>query len=76
MRKYNWRKNTVYPAFFGFLPKTKPYNMSEHHFNPNAAALQDAGIFGLPFEADQSQFIIIPVEWELTVSYGKGTADG
>lgn len=50
--------------------------MSEHSFNPNAAALQDAGIFGLPFDAEQSQFIIIPVEWELTVSYGKGTADG
>lgn len=50
--------------------------MSELHFNPNSAALQDAGIFGLPFDADQSEHIIIPVEWELTVSYGKGTADG
>jgi agmatinase len=54
----------------------KLIHMTEQQFNPNSAARQDAGLFGLPFDADQSQIIIIPVEWELTVSYGKGTAGG
>lgn len=42
-------------------------------FNPNDAAAAD-GIFGLPFTADQAQVIILPVPWEVTVSYRKGTA--
>lgn len=46
------------------------------NFNPNSAAQGDAGIFGLPFSADESQIIIIPVPWEVTVSYGGGTASG
>ena len=50
--------------------------MPESLFNPNAAATAGAGIFGLPFSAEQSSVIIIPVEWELTTSYGRGTADG
>jgi agmatinase len=45
-------------------------------FNPNSAAQDDAGIFGLPFSADESHIIIIPVPWEVTVSYGGGTAGG
>lgn len=45
-------------------------------FNPNSAAQDDAGIFGLPFSAEESQIIIIPVPWEVTVSYGGGTAQG
>ena len=47
-----------------------------NEFNPNSAALESAGIFGLPFSADESQMIIIPVPWEVTVSYGGGTAAG
>ncbi|MGE4541794.1 MAG: agmatinase family protein [Bacteroidales bacterium] len=46
------------------------------NFNPNAAASADAGIFGLPFTSEEAQIIIIPVEWELTTSYGRGTANG
>lgn len=45
-------------------------------FNPNSAAQSGAGIFGLPFSADESQIILIPVPWEVTVSYGGGTAEG
>ncbi len=45
-------------------------------FNPNSAAQNDAGIFGLPFGPEESQIIIIPVPWEVTVSYGSGTANG
>ena len=45
-------------------------------FNPNSAAQSDAGIFGLPFTAEESQIIIVPVPWEVTVSYGGGTSQG
>ena len=45
-------------------------------FNPNAAATAEAGLFGLPFSAEQSDIIIIPVPWEVTVSFGSGTSEG
>ncbi len=45
-------------------------------FNPSAAATKDAGIYGLPFNEDTAGIVIIPVNWELTVSYGAGTFAG
>ncbi len=46
------------------------------HFDPNAAAAKDSGIFGLPFSEDEAQLILIPVPWEATTSYGGGTSLG
>lgn len=46
------------------------------NFDPNAASLDDSGIFGLPYTEAESQLVYIPVPWELTTSYGKGTARG
>ena len=48
----------------------------ENTFDPNAAAVADSGIYGLPCTADEAQIIIIPVEWELTTSYNRGTVNG
>lgn len=45
-------------------------------FNPNAIAQKDAGIFGLPFTTASAKQVIIPVPWEVTVSYRAGTALG
>ncbi|MFH1121205.1 MAG: agmatinase family protein [Bacteroidota bacterium] len=45
-------------------------------FDPNAAAPAGAGLYGLPFSAEQSDIIIIPVPWEVTVSFGSGTGRG
>jgi agmatinase len=45
-------------------------------FDPNAAALPDSGVFGLPFSPDDSKVVLIPVPFEATTSYGGGTADG
>ena len=45
-------------------------------FNPNSVAQSDAGIFGLPIDSEQSQIIIIPVPWEVTISYGSGASEG
>ena len=49
-------------------------------FDPNAAALEDSGIFGLPevsphTEAD-AKIVFVPVPWEATTSYRAGTAAG
>jgi agmatinase len=43
--------------------------------DPSAAAVE-AGIFGLPHSPEAARVVLIPVPWEATVSYGKGTADG
>lgn len=43
------------------------------NFNPNAPAISH-GIFGLPFTVDEAEVVIIPVPWEVTVSYKSGTA--
>lgn len=44
-------------------------------FDPNAAASGDSGIFGLPSSLESSQLVYLPVCWEVTTSYGKGTAE-
>ena len=45
-------------------------------FDPSQPGLADATVFGLPFSAEQSEIIIIPVPWEVTVSYGAGASEG
>jgi agmatinase len=45
-------------------------------FDPSQPGLADATIFGLPFSLEQSEIIIIPVPWEVTVSYGSGASEG
>ncbi len=44
-------------------------------FDPAGPALHD-GIFGLPHTADEARVVLIPVPWEPTTSYRKGTAGG
>lgn len=46
------------------------------HFDPNAMATEDSGIFGLPSTAQDSLIHILPVPWEVTTSYGAGTSQG
>ena len=46
------------------------------NFDPSQPGLADASIFGLPFTADESDIVIIPVPWEVTVSYGAGASEG
>lgn len=46
------------------------------NFNPDENGLTTNGIFGLPFSPEESQIVLLPVPWEVTVSYGTGTAKG
>ncbi len=44
------------------------------NFDPNGFSTND-NLFGLPFNKQESEIIIIPVPWEVTVSYAAGTAN-
>lgn len=43
-------------------------------FDPNSASNPRNNIFGLPFSEDDAMLVILPVPWEVTVSYGAGTS--
>lgn len=46
------------------------------NFDPSQPGLPDSTIYGLPFTAEESDFIVIPAPWEVTVSYGSGASNG
>jgi agmatinase len=43
-------------------------------FDPNGAGNPNNNIFGLPFSEEEARLIILPIPWEVTVSYNAGTA--
>ncbi len=43
-------------------------------FDPNGLGLQNDNIFGLPFDYQDAQIILLPVPWEVTSSYGSGSS--
>ncbi|WP_423735653.1 agmatinase family protein [Chitinophaga caseinilytica] len=45
-------------------------------FDPNSPGLLSNNIFGLPFGEDDARLVLLPVPWEVTVSYNNGTARG
>ena len=44
------------------------------HFDANGASNPNNNIFGLPFTEEDARLVILPVPWEVTVSYNAGTA--
>ena len=44
------------------------------HFDPNSAGNPNNNVFGLPFTEQDARLVILPVPWEVTVSFGSGTA--
>lgn len=44
------------------------------NYDPNSVGNPENNIFGLPTNEDDSLLVILPVPWEVTVSYGAGTA--
>ena len=43
-------------------------------FDVNGPSNPRNNIFGLPFTEDEARLVILPVPWEVTVSYGAGTS--
>ncbi len=49
--------------------------MSVNNFDPNGVGALGS-LFGLPFSVEECNVVVIPVPWEVTVSYSAGTARG
>jgi agmatinase len=68
-------------ALFALL-KPYLYAMNERKlqkiadFDVNGIGVDNGNLFGLPFSYDESEVIVLPVPWEVTVSYSPGTAKG
>ncbi len=45
-------------------------------FDPSGLGLRNGRFIGLPFDEDESLVVFQPVPWDVTVSYGGGTASG
>lgn len=47
-----------------------------HNYNPSGIGQINGNLFGLPFDCESANLIVFGVPWEVTVSYGAGTANG
>jgi len=45
-------------------------------FDPNGVGIANGNLFGFPVTEKEADIVIIPVPWDATASYGKGTSDG
>jgi agmatinase len=45
-------------------------------FDPNGVGIANGNIFGFPVKESDAEIILIPVPWDATASYGKGTSNG
>jgi len=46
------------------------------NYDPSGTASYTAGLFGIPTKLESAKIVVIPVPWEVTTSYGSGTAQG
>ena len=44
------------------------------NFDSNGPSNPKNNVFGLPFTEDEARLVILPIPWEVTVSYGAGTS--
>jgi agmatinase len=44
------------------------------NYDPNSVGNPNNNIFGLPTDEDNARLVLLPIPWEVTVSYGAGTA--
>lgn len=45
-------------------------------FDPNGVGIANGNIFGFPYSENEADIVIIPIPWDATASYGKGTSNG
>ena len=45
-------------------------------FDPNGVGIANGNIFGFPVREDEADIVIMPIPWDVTTSYGKGTSKG
>lgn len=47
-----------------------------NEFNPSGVGLKNGNFIGLPYNESTANVVLIPVPWDVTVSFGEGTALG
>ncbi len=50
--------------------------MEQKLFDPDGVGVDNGNYFGLPFEPQDADLVLISAPWDVTVSYGAGTAYG
>ena len=45
-------------------------------FNPSGIGLHNGNFIGLPFSEEESEIVLLPIPWDVTVSSAEGTATG
>ena len=45
-------------------------------FDPNGVGVANGNLFGFPITEGDADLVIIPIPWDATASYGKGTSNG
>ena len=50
--------------------------MEQNTFDPDGVGVGNGAYFGLPFEPEAARLVLISAPWDVTVSYGAGTAYG
>ncbi|WP_295940711.1 agmatinase family protein [uncultured Alistipes sp.] len=48
--------------------------MEQKTFDPDGVGVDNGTYFGLPFSAETAELVIVSAPWDVTVSYGAGTA--
>jgi agmatinase len=51
-------------------------NNQQQDYNPSGVGEINGNLFGLPFDYEGANLIVFGIPWEVTVSYGAGTAKG
>ncbi|MCK6479356.1 MAG: agmatinase family protein [Planctomycetes bacterium] len=67
------RKSRAKPAP---RPRSAPAAAAPPAFDPEDAAPEGSGVFGLPHSPEEAAVVLLPVPWDLTTSYRPGTVDG
>ena len=48
--------------------------MNLQDFNPNDVGVDNGNYFGMPFTPEDAQLVLISAPWDVTSSYGAGSA--
>ncbi len=46
------------------------------NFDPNGVGINNGNFIGLPFDEESAQIVLLPVPWDVTVSFTDGTSTG
>ena len=67
--------SSLFGIFADYYDFAHYYDMTDlSNFNSNGPSNPKNNIFGLPFSEEDARLVILPVPWEVTVSYGAGTS--